>query len=144
LLANREMARDERLWEKRSALYEQMLEPANVVDAEQLDVIFSILERLRTPVWAYASDAVLYQYWVALNALQDVEQARGVDDEVHHVLVALEENHKLARQIRSALQEAPQRRRGFRFVPRKRAIRLGTRRLPNRESFLAGCGGLVK
>lgn len=105
LLANREMARDDRLWEKRSALYEQLLEQTTVIDSEHLDAIFHSLERLRTPAWSYASDGVLHQYWVTLQALQDVEQPREVADEARQVIVAMEETHRLARRVREHLQE---------------------------------------
>jgi hypothetical protein len=105
LRVSRETARNDRLWEKTSALYEQLLGPTTVVDSEHLDAVFDSLKRLRTPVWAYASDAVLHQYWVTLAALQDVERPMGVEEEVRQVIKAMEETHRLTRRVRNALQE---------------------------------------
>src|SRR5215510_11029093 len=76
LRANRQMAANDRLWEKRSALSEQMLEPLIIVDTDHFDVIRESLEPLRSQVFAYASDNVELYYRMALDALKQTAEAQ--------------------------------------------------------------------
>src|SRR5262249_27784862 len=82
LRANRELAREERLWEKRSALYEQLLTVIPATAArDQLTEIFSGLLRLGPAVRAYASDAVAEQWRLTAFTLAPTgePQARDID-----------------------------------------------------------------
>src|SRR5258708_18258398 len=130
LRGNRETARDQRLWEKQSALYELLLQPVIVVDSDHLDAIFDGLAQHRDKVMAYASDVVLLQYTQTIQALADSGLAKGLNDEAHRIVVALDETAKLSREIRRGLHETPRRGPLWHFMHPGRVVRLGGQPLP--------------
>ena len=116
LRANREAARDQRLWEKRSALYEALLRATGdlttkTATARDLEAVIGALHDQRTLVLAYASDAVLFRYMTTISNLTRIKMhsdAGGANGQL------ASEINDLTGVIRDELQQErrrPQRRR---------------------------------
>ena len=110
LRANRELAREERLWEKRSATYEQLLAaiPVSVTD-DGLAPIFRSLLPLGPSLQAYASDAVVAQWRATVYVLAPYEESssqRSDSDRFKSVRHAVQ---TLTRLVREDLQGAERR-----------------------------------